>query len=169
MKKQWVLIVIVCLTLLTVFHNMTSAGKQLPKQGYKAPSFSLPGLDGQIYSLDSLQGKPVMINFWASWCEPCRAEAPDLAAIYERYQGRIEILAVNVTTKDRVEDVQSFVQQYRIPFPVLLDEQAKVTEAYNIAPIPTTYFVNKNGIVVERVIGTTAPQLLEQKFLELLQ
>ncbi|SFL82063.1 Peroxiredoxin [Paenibacillus sp. 1_12] len=169
MKKQWVLAIVLCLALLTVIQQLTTTNKQLPKKGYKAPAFTLTALNGQTYSLDSLQGKPALINFWASWCEPCQTEAPEFSKLYELYKDRIEILAVNVTSKDRVEDAQAFVGKYEIRFPVLLDTKAAVTEAYNIAAIPTTYFVDENGIIVDRLFGTTDPKLLEQKFTQLLR
>ncbi|MEK3917041.1 TlpA disulfide reductase family protein [Paenibacillus sp. FSL H7-0331] len=169
MKKQWVLAVVLCLALLTVIQQLTTTNKQLPKKGYTAPAFTLTALNGQSYSLDSLNGKPVLINFWASWCEPCQAEAPEFSRLYELYKDQIEILAVNVTSKDRVDDAQVFVSKYHIPFPVLLDAKAAVTETYNIAAIPTTYFVDRNGIIVDRLVGTTDPKQLELKFKQLLR
>ena len=102
-----------------------------PIIGAKAPDFSLKGLDGKTYTLSDLKGaKPVLVNFWASWCPPCKAEAPDLVQLYKEYGDEMEIYAVNLTSADSVEGAQQFVDEYGFEFPVLLDDKGEVGKIY---------------------------------------
>lgn len=142
---------------------------EMPKIGYSAPQFSLSGLDGETYSLQSLNGKPVLLNFWASWCGPCRTEAPELVSLYETYKGKIEIYAINVTASDSVEGAKAFVEEFGFEFPVLLDETAETAKKYGIRPIPTTFFVNGEGMIVDKVIGPLDQKSMEGKFAKLLE
>ena len=133
----------------------TTAPVQVLQPGSPAPDFQLESLDGQSVSLSGLQGNPVMLNFWATWCGPCRAEMPFIQEVYEdeewREQGLV-ILAVNVGESSST--VQSFIEDNGLFFPVLLDKSKKVTRDYNISGIPTTFFIDKNGIMIDSAIGT---------------
>ncbi|MBJ6362534.1 TlpA family protein disulfide reductase [Paenibacillus sp. MAHUQ-46] len=172
MKKQWIIIVaIAVLTVLAVFQSSTPTGnkEELPKEGYKAPQISLNGLDGKTYSFESLNGKPVIINFWASWCGPCKTEAPDLVRTYEKYSKQIEIYAVNITAVDSLDEAKAFVAEYGFSFPVLLDLDGSVTQRYQVKPIPTTFFVNGKGIITDQVIGAVDPQDMERKIKRLIK
>lgn len=140
--------------------------EELPKVGFKAPSFTLKALDGKSYSLPSSTGKPVIINFWASWCGPCRLEAPELVKLYDKYKRKLEIYAVNMTTQDTAEDAKAFADAFGFTFPVLLDDDKKTTvsKRYRVQAIPTTFFVDKNGFIVDKITGIADPQTLESKF-----
>jgi cytochrome c biogenesis protein CcmG/thiol:disulfide interchange protein DsbE len=138
--------------------------KESSKIGYKAPAFELIGLNEQMYSLESLHGKPVVINFWASWCDPCKEEAPELVRLYDAYKDDLEIYAVNLTKNDRVEDVAEFVKTYKFKFPVLLDSKGEVAKKYKVIAIPTTFFVNRDGVIVDQIIGIADKKVLEKKF-----
>lgn len=96
--------------------------EELPRIGFKAPGFELLALDGKEYGLEGVKGKPVVINFWASWCGPCRLEAPDLVELYEKYGENIEIYAVNQTFGDSEQAAKAFANEYGFKFPVLLDK-----------------------------------------------
>ncbi|MDC3413836.1 TlpA family protein disulfide reductase [Aquibacillus sp. 3ASR75-11] len=141
-----------------------------PIIGAQAPDFTLNGLDGEpTYKLSDLKGdKPVLINLWASWCPPCKAEAPDLVRLYEKYRDEMEIYAVNLTTADSVEGAQQFVNEYGIEFPVLLDEEGEVGKMYQAISIPTSYFIDRSGRVKNKMIGITSPDNLEKMFQELI-
>lgn len=116
--------------------------------GALAPSISLKLLGGGSAALETLRGRPVLINFWATWCAPCRQEMPDLAAVRQAHQANgLEVLAVNLTDQERLKDVQAFVAELALPFPVLLDERGRARERYGIATLPTTYFVDTLGLV----------------------
>lgn len=170
MKKQWfVLSAILVLAVLAIYQSAAVNKEEVAKVGFKAPQFNLQGLNGQPYSLDQLGGKPVVINFWASWCGPCRVEAPELVKLYKKYGKQVEIYAVNLTASDSIEGAKAFANEFGFTFPVLLDDQGEVAKAYRITPIPTTFFVNGDGIIADKVTGLIDPQTLEAKFKQLIR
>lgn len=138
--------------------------KELSKIGYKAPEFELIGLNGGKYSLAELKGKPVVLNFWASWCDPCKLEAPHLVELYEQHQEQLEIYAINLTENDRIEDIKQFVKTYHLNFPILLDSNGEAAKKYRVLAIPTSFFVNKEGIIVDQIIGIADEKTLGDKF-----
>jgi len=119
--------------------------------GQKAPDFELKTLTGETVKLSSLKGKKVMLNFWATWCPPCKAEMPEMEQFSKEASKDIVILAVNI---DPQLDVKSFVDQYKITFPILLDTDDIVNEQYQILSIPTTYFINSNGVIENKYTGS---------------
>lgn len=119
-----------------------------PEVGDSAPAINLDRLGGGQTSLGSLRGRPVLVNFWASWCVPCRQEMPELAAAWQaRRTSGLEVLAVNLTDQERLKDVEAFVAEFALPFPVLLDKRGRVREGYGLAALPATYFVDSLGVV----------------------
>ncbi|NIS80335.1 MAG: redoxin domain-containing protein [Anaerolineales bacterium] len=125
-----------------------------PGVGFAAPEFTLDLLEGGEISLSELRGKAVIINLWASWCPPCRAEMPAIQAVYERNRDRgLEVLAVNTTYQDRERDAAAFVQQYGLTFPVPLDRTGSVSRQYQLRALPSTYFVDREGVIQKVVIG----------------
>ncbi|MDN4594938.1 redoxin family protein [Polycladomyces subterraneus] len=119
------------------------------KKGDSAPVFALQTLDGQTMDLAKRNGKPALINFWATWCPPCREEMPVLQSMYKRYGKHVDFFMVNLTTEEtNVERVSQFLQQHKLTFPVLKDETGEVAETYSILAIPTTYIVDANGVIV---------------------
>ena len=130
--------------------------------GQPAPDFTLRTLDGGEATLSDYLGRPVLINFWASWCPPCRIEMPDLVRAYETHKAKgFVILAVDLTFQDTVEDARAFVEEFNMTFPVLLDESGEVTQGlYQIMGLPMSVFVNRVGIVSRVQIGAmTADQV----------
>ena len=116
--------------------------------GSAAPDFTLKTLDGGQVSLSDLHGRPVFINFWASWCAPCREEMPDIVEAYNRHRDAgLVVLAIDNTQLDVVEDVRAFVREFQMPFPVLLDEEGAATKAFGVLGLPTSVFVDRDGIV----------------------
>ena len=92
-----------------------------------APDFTLKTLSGDTVSLSNYKGHPVFLNFWASWCKPCRAEMPEIIAAYNGHHAvGLEVLAINLTDQERMKDVREFVDELHMPFPVLLDQKGKV-------------------------------------------
>jgi cytochrome c biogenesis protein CcmG/thiol:disulfide interchange protein DsbE len=130
--------------------------------GFYAPSFTLTGMDGKEYHLSTIK-KPVIVNFWASWCGPCRAETPDLIRLYKKYNGKFEILAVNVTVNDKEENAKKFARFFDMKFPVLLDRSGDITEKYQVLGFPTNYFINKDGKIIYIANGMLQPDELETK------
>jgi cytochrome c biogenesis protein CcmG/thiol:disulfide interchange protein DsbE len=142
--------------------------EEAPRIGFRAPGFELQALDGKVYSLKDI-GKPVVLNFWASWCGPCRIEAPALMDLYTTYQGQLEIYAINLTDTDSVESARQFADEYQFSFPVLLDMDGQVGNTYQVQAVPTTYFVDEKGMIVDQVIGFASPEHLEEQFRKLVK
>lgn len=161
-KKHWTLssIGILLLAALWIWWSAVPAGavttgnNPAPMEGFLAPDFELKTLDGEPISLSDLRGKAVLINFWASWCPPCRSEMPAMQQVYEEYgPDEFVILAVNGSYQDRLTDAESFVAERELTFPILLDTQGQVSATYQVRSLPTSFFVDRDGIIQEIVIG----------------
>jgi len=122
--------------------------------GNLAPDFELQSLDGQSVSLSDLQGKPVLLNFWAVRCPPCRMEMPYLQEISEdeEWSGK-GLVVLAISTGESHSKVEEFMQSNNLSLPVLLDTKQDVARKYNIRAIPTTFFVDKSGIIQAKIIG----------------
>ena len=121
--------------------------------GYLAPDFSLRNLKGNYESLDSFRGQVVVLNFWATWCAPCRVEMPSFEKLYRRYRSEgVAVLAVTLD-KNAGPKIKSFVDEYELSFPILLDEKGEVERLYPSMTIPFTYVIDREGRVVARVDG----------------
>lgn len=118
-----------------------------PLVGKPAPAFTLQTLNGGTVSLASLKGRPVVLNFWASWCVPCRDEAPQLRDLSEK-QTANGLAVVGVVFSDKnLKAVNSFVQEYALAYPSLLDPQLNTSIAYGVSGVPETFFIDKSGVV----------------------
>ncbi|NHN31241.1 TlpA family protein disulfide reductase [Paenibacillus agricola] len=133
-----------------------------------APAIDLSGLDGKAYHVGGARSKALIINFWASWCGPCHDEAPDLERMYSKYKNELDIYAVNVTKGDQLEEVSKFVKRYGLSFPVLLDQQGSVANKYRLLFVPTSFLVNKQGILVD-VIHVLPAEELERRIQQLVK
>jgi len=121
--------------------------------GNLAPDFRLQNLEGQTVSLGDLRGSPVMLNFWATWCGPCRYEMPYLQQVYEEWSGKgLVLLAIDIGENPSL--VKGFLEMNNLDLPVLLDTEKNVAEEYDIRGIPTTFFVDKDGIIQEKIVGS---------------
>lgn len=132
-----------------------------PEVGFRAPDFELPLFptdEGKTVRLSELD-KPVVVNFWASWCGPCHIEAPDFTKAYEKYGEDVEIVAINLREND--DKVRGFVEEYGFEFLVPIDEKGAIAEEYQIFSIPSTFFVNKDGIIIHKVTGIVPGSVLE--------
>ena len=125
-----------------------------------ATDFTLPMLSGGNLTLSETRGKVTIINFWASWCGPCKMEAPHLQEVYEEYSDRVEIIAVNIMSKDKREDASAFAKQYGFTFPVLLDETGDISTMYGAFAIPTTIFLNEKGEIIHEYAGPMEKQFM---------
>ena len=128
-------------------------GLQPPKQRLESIDFELEDLSGATRRLSDYKGKVVFLNFWATWCGPCRSEMPSMEKLYRRFKDEgLEIVAVNLQ-EDR-SSVQGFVDEYGLSFPVLLDSTGRVGATYGARSIPTTYIVDRDGLVLAGTVGT---------------
>jgi cytochrome c biogenesis protein CcmG/thiol:disulfide interchange protein DsbE len=125
-----------------------------PQTGFLAPDFTLNGLDGKVYTLSELRGQAVLINLWATWCPPCRAEMPAIQKIYQEYKDQgLVVLAVNATVQDDRSAVAPFMEKYSLTFPILLDEAGDVSAKYQLQSLPSSYFIGRDGVIRQVVIG----------------
>lgn len=139
--------------------------------GQPAPNFTLMSLDGDEVSLADYQGQPVLINFWASWCPPCRLEMPDLVEAYEAHKDEgFIILAIDLTFQDSLPDVETFVEEFGLTFPVLLDEDGAVANRqYRLLGLPMSVFVNREGIITRLHIGAMTAEQVDDFVNELME
>jgi peroxiredoxin len=133
------------------------------KKGNMAPDFTLSSLDGKVMKLSDLKGKKVILNFWASWCPPCKAEIPHMQSFYEdEKDNHVVILAVNLTTAEKnTANVEQFVKEYGITFPVLLDSQGEIGNVYQAFTIPTSYIIDSNGVIQQKIVGPMSKEMMK--------
>ncbi|MCU6707620.1 TlpA family protein disulfide reductase [Paenibacillus sp. J5C_2022] len=124
-----------------------------PKAGYMAQPFGLPDLDDRIVSAGEAGDKLQLVNFWASWCGPCELEAPDLQKLHEQYGESVALYGVNSTYYDKERDARKFVDTYQFTFPVLMDREGTITNQYKVKVYPTTFLIDSEGVIRERING----------------
>ncbi|SDO88835.1 TlpA family protein disulfide reductase [Halobacillus aidingensis] len=133
--------------------------------GEQAPDFTLETLNGETVKLSDFRGKKVFLNYWATWCPPCREEMPEMQKFHEKYGDEVVMLAVNGTgTEKKREDVGRFVKNGGYTFPILLDKELEINQTYQILSIPTTYFIGTDGVIQEpRIVGPMTYEMMEKK------
>jgi cytochrome c biogenesis protein CcmG/thiol:disulfide interchange protein DsbE len=150
--------------------GLTEIGRGAPssfaRPGETAPPFSAPTLDGRRVALGDLRGRVVVLNFWATWCGPCRVEMPEL----ERYQAqmgdRVAVLGINM--QESPSAIAPFVSQYGLAFPILLDQDGSVASPYRVTGLPTSVIVDHAGVIRERVVGPMTYETLARRVEQLL-
>ncbi|MEG9295754.1 redoxin domain-containing protein [Mangrovibacillus sp. Mu-81] len=144
--------------------DLSNAGRGLAK-GDSAPDFELTTLAGEKVKLSDYEGQKVILNFWATWCPPCKAEMPHMQKYYEKNADKenVEILAVNLTSMDEGKDaVQEFVDGYELTFPIPLDEDGEIGEEYRAFTIPTTYMIDTNGQIRHKIVGPMNEDMMDE-------
>lgn len=125
-----------------------------PGEGFLAPDFTLQNTDGETVRLSDLKGKVVLLNLWASWCPPCKAEMPAMQRVFQQYQGEgFLILAVNATAQDDRESALKFASSLGLTFPILFDLDGAVSQKYQVHSMPTSFFIDTEGTIQRVVIG----------------
>ncbi len=132
---------------------------------FQAPDLTLSTLDGKTMSLKELRGQVVLINFWATWCQPCRAEMQDIQAAYRQHPNGFVVLAVNNEEGD--VPIRDFVSQFNLTFPILLDSDGAVAREYRVQGLPTSYFIDRSGIVRAANIGAMNRAYIEAQIASL--
>jgi peroxiredoxin len=150
--------------------------------GNIAPDFELTSISGEQISLEDLRGHPVIINFWATWCGPCRLEMPAFQAQFEQYEGNLKILAVNfdeslddvqpfvdefgltfdILLDESLDDVQPFVDEFGLTFDILLDPGAEIQQLYQVRGYPKSYFLDTEGVIQIQHIGLIVESQLDE-------
>ncbi len=133
--------------------------------GDRAPDFTLTDLDGNQLSLSDFRGKVVFINFWATWCPPCRAEMPEIEAVHQQYKTK-DVVVIGVDILEADDKVRQFVKQGGYSWTFVIDSAGLVSADYNINAIPTSYFIDKEGIIRAVNIGAMTKRAMEAKLAE---
>ncbi len=132
-----------------------------PLIGKTAPSFALQSVaDDQLVSLDQFKGKPVVVNFWATWCVPCLSEHETLKMTAKQMGSNVQFLGV--VYDDSKETIHNFMQQYGSAYPTLMDQGGKTAIAYGVYGVPETFFINPEGTIVSKFEGPLSPALLQE-------
>jgi cytochrome c biogenesis protein CcmG, thiol:disulfide interchange protein DsbE len=122
--------------------------------GKEAPDFSLPNLDDKTVKLSDYRGKVVFLNFWATWCKPCREEMPSMEVLYKNFErDGLVILAVSIDRVTTKKDIPPFVKGLNLTFPVLVDSWGQTDKRYKLMGVPETYIIDQQGVLREKVIG----------------
>jgi thiol-disulfide isomerase/thioredoxin len=138
-----------------------------PREGFIAPDFTLDLVGGGEVTLSELRGKVVLVNFWASWCPPCREEMPAIEKIYSAFEPLgLVVLAVNVTNQDSEEAAVKFIKEFDLTFPVPLDRKGDVSARYILRGLPSSYFIDRKGTIRSVVVGGPMSETLIQSKIE---
>lgn len=139
-----------------------------PEAGHTVPAFTLTGLDEQTYDISDFRGKPVVVNFWGTFCPPCVEETPALQRMYEKYKDEgVVILGVNLGEKPIVR-VENFTKRFGVTYPILLDPELEIRDRYAVRSYPTTFFVDAKGIIREIKVGGMTEGFMETQIRKLL-
>lgn len=133
---------------------MQELGFQLPRRSVQAVSFELQDLAGTTHSLDSYRGSVVFLNFWATWCAPCRIEMPAMQALHERLADTAGFAMVAVNLQEDAAQVRGFADELRLSFRILLDSSGEIAATYGARTLPMSYIIDKDGSILARIIGT---------------
>ena len=136
--------------------NGVSASESIPapQTGFAAPDFTLQTSEGTAYTLSELRGQAVLVNLWATWCPPCRAEMPAIEKLYLEYKDQgLVVLALNMTYQDDPLKIGPFVREYNLTFPILLERTGDVASTYQLRSLPTSFFIDRHGIIATVIVG----------------
>ena len=136
-----------------------------PEIGRLAPDFTLVDLEGNEVTLSDFRGKAVFINFWATWCPPCRAEMPEIEAVYQEYKDK-DVVVIGVDILEPEDVVRQFVEQGSYSWIFILDTTGAVSDDYRITAIPTSFFIDREGIIQAVTIGAMTKRAMENKLAE---
>ncbi|UII54124.1 TlpA family protein disulfide reductase [Cytobacillus spongiae] len=166
LKKSLAAIILIALTAVAIIQTIDRNAEEVTAEtglevGLKAPDFELENLQGEKVKLSDFEGKKVMLNFWAEWCPPCKAEMPDMQKFHEEAKEDVVILAVNMDTPANRDKVDAFVKNMEIQFPVLLDDKFKVNKVYQIINIPTSFFLDEKGVIRNKGVGAMTYEMMK--------
>lgn len=125
-----------------------------PREGFLAPDFAVERADGSLFVLSEARGHPVILNFWASWCPPCRAEMPALDRVQADLAARgLEVMALNVTRQDSEAAARGFIEDLGVALPIGFDRQGEAERLYRVRALPTTFFIDDEGVIQTVIVG----------------
>lgn len=134
-------------------NNNTEFTSHNPDEGKKAAEFELKTLEGKSVKLSDYQGKIVIVDFWATWCAPCRKGVPDLVELQKEYKDNLVVIGISLDQQNTIKDLNPFIKNYGINYPVVLGTQKVVMDYGNIQAIPTSFVIDQKGYIVDSHIG----------------
>ncbi|WP_054534226.1 TlpA family protein disulfide reductase [Herpetosiphon geysericola] len=153
-RKEWLWLgagIIVAIIVIATVAILTSGNSNKPQTvvgiDRPVPAMVLKTVDGDSFNPAEYRGKPLIINFWASWCEPCKEEMPALVRTAERYGDKIAVVGINLTDQDKDQEIRRFIQRYAVTYPIALDNERVAQQAFGIFNIPVTFFIDSEGII----------------------
>ena len=151
--RMTILAFIIAALIFTLYMSFDEKTKDVFSIGDEAPNFILKDMNGTEHQLSDYKGKGVFLNFWATYCGPCKEEMPYMNNVYSEYQSKgVEVLAINIGEAELL--VNKFIDKYELNFPILYDRNETVTSSYNFIPLPTTFLIDENGKIVDIISGT---------------
>lgn len=174
MKKRFIfrttILTIILFTIIFALVMNLTRDRDVVKRGDQAPDFELTQINHnnnqEHLRLSHLQGKGVMLNFWAAYCKPCEGQLLLTEALYPDYNDDIEIITINLDNSELV--IQQFIDKYHLSFPVLHDARSEIIDLYGVSPIPHTFFISSEGEIVDEVVGALTFEELNDHFVEIL-
>lgn len=164
-------ILVVGALLALFFYGLTTQRLEtgvVPRAGTVAPDFQLQTFDGKVVRLSDYRGKPVVVNFWSSWCVPCRDEQPGLVQVAKDYGSR-GVVFLGIDIQDTQRDALAFLSQFGVSYPIVTDATGAVYINYGVVGVPETYLVSRQGTIAQKIVGPADPAQIEGSLEELLR
>jgi cytochrome c biogenesis protein CcmG/thiol:disulfide interchange protein DsbE len=166
-----IVLVAVLWSRLATAQHIISGAATVPLVGHPAPDFTLTTWNspsGQPLHLAALKGKPIVLNFWASWCTPCNQETPELQAAWQRYQAA-GVAFIGVDYQDQQQEAEQFLQKYHVTYPTGPDTSGSISVDYGVSNVPSTVFIDRSGVVVRQILGPVDAKTLDAEIQQLLK
>ncbi len=154
---------------LSIERNTSDNVSNIKKDGEKAPPFSLKSVDGKTIKLTDYKGKIVILDFWATWCPPCRRGIPDLISIQKEYKKKVVVIGISLDRDKTIKDVPGFMKEYGVNYPVVYGDDKIVVDYGGIRSIPTSFVVDQKGNIVDMHVGLVPKDVFVSKIKELLK